>query len=445
MRAPPRSLFLHPALLLIAALAIGCQKSKTEGSGGSAATGSSGASGGTGPAAGSAPAAAAPVKDLDSKDILARPAGTGAVQVKHVLIAWKELAPAYGGHIDPRAAKRSNDEAAALAQDVATKLRANPDSIDALIKEHSEDPGSLTGEPYTVTADAGFVPEFKNLALRLKEKEVGIVKTTYGYHVMERVPPPAPDPLESADILARPAEAGPVEVQHVLIGWKDVPAAAQRGVDPRAAQRTKADADKVAKEILDKARGGADFTQLMKESSEDPGSKDTGKPYSVAADTPFVEPFKNMALRLKVGEVGIVKSPFGWHVMKRVPPPPPDPIESADILKREPPAAKAKVKHILLGWSELHADDPRGTKRTRAELEALVKKTVAALQKGGKIEPMMAELSEDPGSAKSGTSYDVTADASLVAPFKNLSLRLKVGEVGVVKTQFGVHIIKRIE
>jgi peptidylprolyl isomerase/peptidyl-prolyl cis-trans isomerase D len=140
-----------------------------------------------------------------------------------------------------------------------------------------------------------------------------------------------------------------------------------------------------------------------------------------------------------------VKSPFGWHIIKRVPPPPPDPLESADILKRAPETTKAKVKHILLGWTEVHAEDERGKKRDRATLEKLVKETVAKLKKGDKIEPLMAELSEDPGSAKSGITYDVSPDAGLVPPFKNLSLRLKKGEVGVVKTDFGIHIIQRTE
>ena len=74
-----------------------------------------------------------------------------------------------------------------------------------------------------------------------------------------------------------------------------------------------------------------------------------------------------------------------------------------------------------------------------------MKQTVGKLAKGAKIEPLMKELSEDPGSAASGNSYDATPDAGLVAPFKNLSLRLKVGEVGVVKTDFGIHIIQRVE
>jgi parvulin-like peptidyl-prolyl isomerase len=233
-------------------------------------------------------------------------------------------------------------------------------------------------------------------------------------------------------------------VQHVLIGWKDVGAAKHGRLDPRASTRSKADADKLAADVLAKAKG-ADMAKLMKEFSEDPGSKDNAKDYEVSAGTPFVETFKDLALRLKVGEVGMVKSPFGWHVIKRIPPPPPDSLESADILKRAPVTQKAKVKHILLGWSEVNSKDPRALKRSRAELETLVKDTVAKLKGGAKVEDLMKQLSEDPGSAKSGESYDVTPDAQLVEPFKNLSLRLNVGEVGVVKTEFGIHIIKRVE
>jgi parvulin-like peptidyl-prolyl isomerase len=370
--------------------------------------------------------------DLDSKDILARTKTTPEVLVKHVLVGWKELEPAYRGHMDPRAGKRTQAEAAALAQDIATKLRANPGSIDELVKASSEDPGSLSGDPYTIKQNGGMVPEFEKLALRLELNEVGVVKTMFGYHVMIRVAPAPPDPLESADILARPAKPGTVLVQHVLVGWKN-------------GKRTKQEADKLAKDIADKARAGADMGQLMKDFSEDPGSKDNARAYEVSAGSGMVEPFEKLSLRLEVGEVGIVQTQFGWHVIKRVPPPPPDSLESADILARQPVTQKAKVKHILLGWTAAHTDDPRGIKRDRATLEKLVKDTVDKLAKGAKIEPLMAELSEDPGSAKAGTSYDATPDAGLVPPFKNLSLRLNVKEVGVVKTDFGIHIIQRVE
>jgi parvulin-like peptidyl-prolyl isomerase len=390
-------------------------------------------SGGSGSAAGSD--ADATVEDLDSKDILARTETASSVDVKHVLIAWKSIAR------DPRAKERTNAQAAALAREIYGKLKENPDQIDALVKQYSEDPGSLKGEPYTVEAETQFVPEFKNLSLRLKEKEVGIVKTNFGYHVIERVAPAPPDPAESSAILARPAEPGPSFVMHLIIGWKESPQPMP------SVTRTKAEADKLATDIIAKANAGDDFGKLIQASSDEPGAKTkSAAPLEITSDLRIpIKGLKELALRLKLNEAGMVKAPFGWFVLKRVAPPPPDALESADILKRDPVTKKAKVKHILLGWAEVHAEDERGKKRSRAELEKLVKDTVAKLQKGDKIEPLMASLSEDPGSAKSGEGYDVTPEAGLVPPFKNLSLRLKVNEVGVVKTEFGIHIIQRVE
>ena len=130
----------------------------------------------TGTGTGSGSAAPDNAINIDSKDILDRKEGFETVQVKHVLLGWQELDKVYNGRMDPRAQKRTNAEAAKLAQEIADKLRKNPDSIDQLVQEHSEDPGSLAGDPYEVKADAPFVPEFKALALHLKEKEVGIVR-----------------------------------------------------------------------------------------------------------------------------------------------------------------------------------------------------------------------------------------------------------------------------
>jgi parvulin-like peptidyl-prolyl isomerase len=420
---------------VVAIVAAGCQRAEKKDDKNGSASGTGGSTAG------------GPVADLDSKEILGRTETTAEVDVKHVLIGWSDLAEVYGNHMDPRAAKRNNAEAAKLAKEILGKLQKDPKQIDDLVKQYSEDPGSLSGQPYTVRADAPFVPEFKNLALRLKVNEAGIVKTRFGYHVMVRPAPPPPDPLASNEILARPPGTETVQVQHVLIGWKGVPMA-RPNQDPRAAGRDKAAADTLAKQVFDRAVAGEDMAKLMKEFSEDPGSKDNGRVYDVSPDTPMVPPFKDLSLRLKMGEVGMVVSGFGWHVIKRVPPPPPPPpdsLDSVEILKREPVTQKSKVKHILLGWTEVNAGDERGKKRTRAQLETLVKKTMARLKKGEKIEPLMKELSEDPGSAASGEGYDVTPDAGLVQPFKDLGLRLNVGEVGAVKTQFGIHIIQRVE
>ena len=67
------------------------------------------------------------------------------------------------------------------------------------------------------------------------------------------------------------------------------------------------------------------------------------------------------------------------------------------------------------------------------------------LKAGADFEMLMGMHSEDPGSATTGESYDVSPDAQLVIEFRQLGLRLEVGEVGVVESDYGLHIIKRIE
>ncbi|HEY1553281.1 MAG TPA: peptidylprolyl isomerase [Kofleriaceae bacterium] len=432
-----RTYLVAGAIFLLAAA---CQQGKSkldEASKPTAGVGSAASVGpmGSGIMHGGSAAPVEPAEDIDSKDILSRTETSPDVYVKHVLIGWK------GTNRDPRSKDRSNADAAKLAKDVQSQLKANPDAIDALVQKYSEDPSSLKGQPYNIKASTPFVPEFKNLAMRLKDKEVGIVKTRFGYHVIERVAAPPPDPFESADILARTTTAASVYVQYLVVSYKEAMQTLP-GIT-----RSKADADKIAKDAVTKANAGEDFNKLIASTSDIPGAKDKKEPPVEITDKSPDE-LKTLSLRLKLNETGMVKTDFGWLVIKRVaepPPPPPDPLDSTDILKREPVTQKAVVKHILLGWSEVNTGDPRGKKRTRAELDALVKDTVAKLKKGDKIEPLMAELSEDPGSAKSGKSYPVTADASLVPEFKKLGLRLKVGEVGVVKTQFGIHIMQREE
>jgi parvulin-like peptidyl-prolyl isomerase len=441
----------HAAVAVLAFVigASGCQKGTPNNS--AAGSGSAGsATVRAGSAAGSAgsgsAAPAVPPQDIDSKDILARTETSPDVFVKHVLITWKDLNPARAAH-GASPLERSNADAAKLAQDIAAKLKANPDQIDALMKESSEDKASIGGDPYEVKSDSPLVPEFKNMALRLKDKEVGIVKSRFGYHVMLRVAKPLPDPMESADILARePPAAEPVRIQMIQIGWKDLPNSKAASADKRGAERTKEDADKLVTEVLAKVRAGGDMKKLMKEYSEDPSTATTGRIIDLQGPVPRgFDSLKALSLRLKINEAGIAKTIVGYFVIKRAAAEPPDPLESHDIMKREIQSQKVKVKHILLGWTEVHADDERGKKRTRPELDKLVKATVAKLKKGEKIEPLMAELSEDPGSAKTGMSYDVSPDAGLVQGFKDLSLRLKLNEVGVVKTNFGLHIIQRVE
>ncbi len=130
--------------------------------------------------------------------------------------------------------------------------------------------------------------------------------------------------------------------------------------------------------------------------------------------------------------------------------PPTSAVVSQAILEREPLANTAQVKHILISWKEL-ADafggrqDPRGAKRTKTDAETEVKSLLGQIKAGGDFVSLMKASSEDLGSAQADKIFTVTPDAQLVIEFRQLSLRLKVDEVGVCQSDFGFHIIKRLQ
>jgi parvulin-like peptidyl-prolyl isomerase len=118
------------------------------------------------------------------------------------------------------------------------------------------------------------------------------------------------------------AEPEHIQVQHILVAFTGSAASKK--------PRTQEDAKKLAYELLDKAKKGADFDALVKEYSEDmypciyslanngvtPAQGEYPRNRMVAA-------FGDTGFPLKVGEVGIAdydtkKSPYGWHVVKRL-------------------------------------------------------------------------------------------------------------------------------
>jgi peptidyl-prolyl cis-trans isomerase D len=91
--------------------------------------------------------------------------------------------------------------------------------------------------------------------------------------------------------------------RHILITAAD-------GVDDAAAQ-------KKAEELTAKAKGGADFEQLAKDNSKDPGSAAQGGDLGWAERGMFVGPFEDALFSMKPGEIrGPVKTEFGYHVLK---------------------------------------------------------------------------------------------------------------------------------
>lgn len=125
--------------------------------------------------------------------------------------------------------------------------------------------------------------------------------------------------IQSNDILARDADTKKARVKHILIGWKDLAKSyGPEGMDPRAKNRTHAEADELAVKILERVRAGEDIDALMNQYSEDTGTAKNASPYDVTIDAQLVFTFKRLSLRLKVGEAGLVQTVYGWHIIKRV-------------------------------------------------------------------------------------------------------------------------------
>ena len=85
------------------------------------------------------------------------------------------------------------------------------------------------------------------------------------------------------------------------------------------------DADNTAKEkvkaeaqtVLDKIKSGADFSEMAKEYSRDPGSADKGGDLGFFGTGEMVPAFEESAYALKTGDVSeLVESPFGYHIIK---------------------------------------------------------------------------------------------------------------------------------
>jgi len=97
--------------------------------------------------------------------------------------------------------------------------------------------------------------------------------------------------------------------------------------------------DTQAKDVITKLKGGADFAQLAKELSKDPGS-DGGDLGYITKDQVVAE-FGDAAFKLDKGKISDpVKSQFGWHVIK---------VE--DKRERKPPAfdsVKDRIKVVLM-------------------------------------------------------------------------------------------------
>ena len=96
-----------------------------------------------------------------------------------------------------------------------------------------------------------------------------------------------------------------VKVRHILIRAD--------AKDAEASAKAKQKAESIQKEAVE----GKDFSQLAKQNSEDPGTKDRGGEIGFITKGMVVPEFEQAAFSMKVGEVSpVIQTPYGFHILK---------------------------------------------------------------------------------------------------------------------------------
>ena len=241
----------------------------------------------------------------------------------------------------------------------------------------------------------------KNLiAQRLQQERFG--QATIGRHEVEEFYQIYKDSL--------PRVSEEVELAHIF-------RRPQASEDARTATRAKMQL------LLDSIKAGADFSDIARRHSEDPGSATEGGDLGLVRRGLFVKEFESAVFSLSEGQMsGIIKTQFGLHVVQ--------------LLERRGDAVRAR--HILLKMERSQADDDS----TIAFLGQLRQRAM----EGEDFAELARKYSEDTETNLVGGQLGTFELENLDANLYDTVTPLKEGEISPptrlpVGTSYGYHIV----
>jgi parvulin-like peptidyl-prolyl isomerase len=249
---------------------------------------------------------------------LANPVELGNVVlwVSHILVRHRDVRnadPAFSmadWHSESPGGDRSRAEALARARDLREQVAKEPARFAEVAMRHSEDVatrslgGSLGGiqatqlELWSNVLDA--------LAATPPGQVSQVIETAYGFHILQRRPPPPEDTVSGAHIV----------IAHEEAGWISV---LERGETP---PRSRAEASALATELYEKARAKPEeFSKLVEEYSEHRDALRSGDMGAWSTREPTYYPREvEILAQLRVGEVAPpLDSPVGFQIIRRTP------------------------------------------------------------------------------------------------------------------------------
>ncbi len=200
-------------------------------------------------------------------------------------------------------------------------------------------------------------------------------------------------------------------------------------INPKSGGKIKEAARKYAQTILDSIKNGADFAELAKKVSEDPGSAAEGGDLGFVKRGVFYPEFESAAFQLKKGEISkVIESPVGFHIIQ--------------MLERR--GESIHTRHILIKPKSDNDADLRAIEKLTEIRDSIVNKV-------NTFEYYALKYSDDKQTAKFGGVLGTFEKGQLEKPLLQQITKLKEGEISFPKRldigngSYGFHIVKLIK
>jgi peptidyl-prolyl cis-trans isomerase SurA len=197
-------------------------------------------------------------------------------------------------------------------------------------------------------------------------------------------------------------------------------------INPQNNKRLQKKAYEFAKSLLDSLKNGADFGELARKYSDDPGSASDGGNLGWAKRGLFYPEFEAAAFSLNKGEIsGIVKTPVGYHIIQ--------------LLDKR--GESINTRHILI---KIKSDDKADLKA----IEFLTEIRDSIVNGFNTFEYYAQKYSDDKESAKFGGKLGTFEVSKLDKQTRDAVYKLKEGEISYPKrldinrTTYGFHIVR---
>lgn len=173
---------------------------------------------------------------------------------------------------------------------------------------------------------------------------------------------------------------------------------------------------------------GASFDSLAREYSQDPSARQNAGDLGYFSSLQMVYPFEQAAFTTPVGHTSIVRSRFGWHLIK--------------VFDKRESEGDVLVAHIMKNAAR--GPLPEGMPDPKQQIDSIYN----VLMAGGDWDAVCAETSDDAYTAPKGGAYPwINRMARFPKEWLDVCYELKEkGEISKpFETQFGWHIVKLLD